>query len=81
MKIRIKYFDGATKLKKIEKGNWIDVYSRKDILVSAMDISGVLNREPGNYLSDIMLDIENKIINLDLDNDKEKILDYVKNIY
>lgn len=33
MKIRIKYFDGATKLKKIEKGNWIDVYSRKDIFI------------------------------------------------
>ena len=33
MKIRIKYFEGATKLKKISKGNWIDVYARKDIFV------------------------------------------------
>lgn len=33
MKIRIKYFDGATKLKKITKGNWLDVYSREDIFV------------------------------------------------
>lgn len=33
MKIRIKYFEGATKLKKISKGNWIDVYSSKDIFV------------------------------------------------
>lgn len=33
MKIRIKYFDGATKLKKITKGNWIDVYANKDIFV------------------------------------------------
>lgn len=33
MKIRIKYFEGATKLKKIVKGNWIDVYSNKDIFV------------------------------------------------
>lgn len=33
MKIRIKYFEGATKLKKITKGNWIDVYSNKDILI------------------------------------------------
>lgn len=33
MKLRIKYFDGATKLKKITKGNWIDVYSREDIFV------------------------------------------------
>lgn len=33
MKLRIKYFEGATKLKKISKGNWIDVYSREDIFV------------------------------------------------
>jgi dUTP pyrophosphatase len=33
MKIRIKYFEGATKLEKIAKGNWIDVYARKDIFI------------------------------------------------
>lgn len=33
MEVRIKYFDGATKIKKIEKGNWIDVYARKDVFV------------------------------------------------
>lgn len=33
MIIRIKYFEGATKLKKIKKGNWIDVYSNKDVFI------------------------------------------------
>lgn len=33
MQIRIKYFDGAKKLEKISKGNWIDVYANKDIFV------------------------------------------------
>ncbi|GKX66982.1 dUTP diphosphatase [Inconstantimicrobium mannanitabidum] len=33
MKIRVKYFEGATKLKKIQKGNWIDVYANKDVFV------------------------------------------------
>lgn len=33
MKIKVKYFDGATKLKKIEKGNWIDCYANKDIFI------------------------------------------------
>lgn len=33
MRIRVKYFDGATKLKKIKKGNWIDVYANKDVFV------------------------------------------------
>ncbi|HHD2602860.1 dUTP diphosphatase [Clostridium perfringens] len=33
MIIRIKYFNKATKLKKITKGNWIDVYANKDVFV------------------------------------------------
>ncbi|MDB2043502.1 dUTP diphosphatase [Clostridium perfringens] len=33
MIIRIKYFDKATKLKKITKGSWIDVYANKDVFV------------------------------------------------
>ena len=37
MKLRIKYFDGATKLEKITKGNWIDVYANKDVFVPLND--------------------------------------------
>lgn len=33
MKMRIKYFDGAKKLEKINKGNWIDVYANKDVFI------------------------------------------------
>ena len=33
MKMKIKYFDGAKKLEKISKGNWIDVYANKDVFV------------------------------------------------
>ena len=33
MKLRIKYFEGATRLQKIVKGNWIDVYANKDVFV------------------------------------------------
>ena len=33
MKIRIKYFEESTKLKRIAKGNWIDVYANKDVFV------------------------------------------------
>ena len=33
MKLRIKYFEGATRLQKIAKGNWIDVYANKDVFV------------------------------------------------
>lgn len=33
LRMRIKYFEGATKLQKITKGNWIDVYANKDVFV------------------------------------------------
>ena len=37
MKMKIKYFEGATKLKKISKGTWIDVYASKDVFVPLND--------------------------------------------
>lgn len=37
MKMRIKYFEGATKLEKIAVGNWIDCYASKDIFVGEND--------------------------------------------
>lgn len=33
MKLRIKYFEGATRLQKIVKGNWIDVYANEDVFI------------------------------------------------
>ncbi|VYU43042.1 deoxyuridine 5'-triphosphate nucleotidohydrolase [Clostridium tertium] len=33
MIIRIKYFEGATRLSKISKGDWIDVYANKDMFI------------------------------------------------
>lgn len=57
------------------------ITSRKDICVKAMDIANCLGREPGDYLGDILLDIENMIVNREIDNDKMMILEYVKNNY
>lgn len=53
MKIRIKYFEGATKLEKITKGNWIDVYANKDVFIPvgerAMIPLGFALELPQNY--------------------------------
>lgn len=38
MDIKIKYFEGATKLKINPKGNLIDVYSREDIFIPQFDM-------------------------------------------
>lgn len=59
----------------------LPIYSKKDINIKAMDITKILNREPGNYLSDILLDIENKIILGDISNEYDSIAKYVKNHY
>ena len=59
----------------------LPITSRKDINVSGMDIANILNKEPCNYLTEIYLDIEEKIINGDIVNEYDLILDYVRNKY
>ena len=53
VKIRIKYFEGATKLKKIDVGNWIDLYANKDMFIPegsrAMIPLGVAMELPEGY--------------------------------
>ena len=51
--IRIKYFDDAKKLKKISKGDWIDLYANKDMFIPegsrAMIPLGVAMELPEGY--------------------------------
>ena len=53
VKIRIKYFEGATKLKKIDVGNWIDLYANKEMFIPegtrAMIPLGVAMELPEGY--------------------------------
>ena len=37
MKMKIKYFDDAIRLKRISKGNWSDVYANKDMFIALND--------------------------------------------
>ena len=59
----------------------LPIYSKKDINIKAIDIANILEREPGGYLSDILDDIEKKIINMDIDNEYDSIVNYIKNNY
>ena len=61
--------------------NNLPIYSKKDIDIKAMDISNILNREPGDYLSEILIDIEKKIIDGEIDNKYDNIANYVRNNY
>ena len=57
------------------------IYSRKDINIGGNDIASILKKEPGNYLSDIIEDIEIRIINGDISNDKDVLVKYVRENY
>lgn len=59
----------------------LPIYSKKDIKLSAMDIIKLLKREPGNYLSDILSDIERKIVIGDINNNYDSLANYVINNY
>lgn len=70
---------GYKEINKIYKD--LPIVSKKDILVKAMDIAKSLNKEPGDYLGEILLDIENKIVCMELKNNYNDIIEYVKNNY
>lgn len=55
----------------------LPILSSKDIKIKPIEISKILNRNPGSYLKDIMKDIEKEIVRNNLDNDYEKIKEYI----
>ena len=63
------------------KYNNLKIHSRNEIVVNGKDIANCLKKQPGKYIREILDDIEEKIVCGTLDNDKDKILDYVFNKY
>ena len=55
----------------------LPIYSIKDINISAMDIAKILDKEPGNYLRDVLNDLEYKIIHLEVKNDYDSLCKYI----
>ena len=56
--VKIKYFEGANKLKSIEKGDWIDLYANKEIFIPkgqrAMIPLGIAMELPKGYEAHIV---------------------------
>ena len=59
----------------------LPISSKKDIDISALDISKALNKKPGSYIKEIFDDIEEKIVTSILQNEKKALLNYIKNNY
>lgn len=61
--------------------NSLVIKNRKDICISGKDIIEILKLEPGKIVNDILLDIEKKIVNKELDNDYKIIKEYIIDNY
>jgi len=59
----------------------LPINSKKDIEVSGLEIADYLKKEPGSYISEIYEDLEKKIINQKLKNNKQELLKYIGEIY
>lgn len=61
--------------------NNLKIKDRNDIKITPVEICDVINEEPSAILNDILCDLEEKIIYEKLENDKNKIIEYLKKVY
>lgn len=64
-----------------ERYNSLYIYNKTDIKIEADDICKILNKKPGKFLKDIFNDLEYKLVNKLIENDKEKLKEYIQNKY
>ena len=60
-----------------ERYNSLYIHNKTEIKIEAKEICELLNRKPGKFLKEIFNDLEYKIVNKLLENDKEKIKQYI----
>ena len=61
--------------------NSLKIKDRNDIKITPVEICDVINEKPSAILNDILSDLEEKIIYEKLENDKDKIIEYLKKVY
>lgn len=59
----------------------LPIYTKKEINVNGMQVANMLHKEPGNYITDIMNDVEYKIVNMEIENKFEILADYIIDKY
>ena len=64
-----------------EAYNGLVIQSRKDLNITTDDILNALNKEPGGFLKDVYMDIEKAVLYKKLDNEKDKIIQYIMDRY
>jgi tRNA nucleotidyltransferase (CCA-adding enzyme) len=61
----------------VKKYNQLQIHSKNEIAISALEIADILNQKPGGYLKDILNELEALIITNELINDKEVLKEYI----
>ena len=64
-----------------EKYASLPIKSRLDIAISPIEICEILNKKAGSFLKPLLKDIEDKILDGHLHNDKDSITDYIIDEY
>lgn len=59
----------------------LPIHTPKDIVINGKDIANILNKKPGDYIKDILLDIEKQILNGKILNEKEHLEKYIIDNY
>ena len=59
----------------------LPIKERNEINITGEDIMIVLNIEPGKYIKEILDDVEENIIKGNLENDTDRIIEYIVNKY
>ena len=72
---------GIDKQQVIQEYYKLPIREKTDIQLEAKDICKVLNIKPSGLIGKIYRDIIDKILNYELENDKEKLINYIKSVY
>ena len=64
-----------------ERYNSLYIHNKTDIKIDAKEICTLLNRKPNKFLKDIFDDLEYRLVNKLLQNDKESLSNYIVEKY
>ena len=72
---------GIERVDIVKKYNNLPIHSIKDVNVKAIDICNILNKKPGPFINIIYKDLEDKILNNKIINDKQHLINYIRHNY
>lgn len=69
---------GLDKKKITELYNNLNIHSRKELDIETNEIINIVKKSPGEYIKDVYVDLESKVLYSKLDNNHDLLLNYIK---